>query len=376
MPQNLLLKEWIKAMKIKHHIIPIFVPHVGCPHDCVFCNQKKITGLSTDMTKEEVDNTIKSYLKTIPKSNQKLEVAFYGGSFTAIDKDIQKDLLSIANKYKKKGLIDTIRLSTRPDAIDRDILDLLREQGVDIIELGVQSLSQGVLDKSNRGHTKEDVYEAVRLIREYDFKLGLQMMIGLLGDTREKSIYTASEIIKLKPDLVRIYPTLVVKDTYLETLYNENKYNALSLEEATKISSIILMMFEVNEINVIRVGLQPTENICSESGEVVAGPFHPSFRQIVESKIYAFILSEFLEEIDVQSNSIEIQINNKEISNFVGQNGVNKDLIKNKYNIRKIIIKGIEQDKGSFYIIINEEKHIINRKTYIEKYLKSIDISI
>lgn len=376
MPQNLLLKEWIKAMKIKHHIIPIFVPHVGCPHDCVFCNQKKITGLSTDMTKEEVDNTIKSYLKTIPKSNQKLEVAFYGGSFTAIDKDIQKDLLSIANKYKKKGLIDTIRLSTRPDAIDIDILDLLREQGVDIIELGVQSLSQGVLDKSNRGHTKEDVYEAVRLIREYDFKLGLQMMIGLLGDTREKSIYTASEIIKLKPDLVRIYPTLVVKDTYLETLYNENKYNALSLEEATKISSIILMMFEVNEINVIRVGLQPTENICSESGEVVAGPFHPSFRQIVESKIYAFILSEFLEEIDVQSNSIEIQINNKEISNFVGQNGVNKDLIKNKYNIRKIIIKGIEQDKGSFYIIINEEKHIINRKTYIEKYLKSIDISI
>lgn len=363
-------------MKIKHHIIPIFVPHVGCPHDCVFCNQKKITGLSTDMTKEEVDNTIKSYLKTIPKSNQKLEVAFYGGSFTAIDKDIQKDLLSIANKYKKKGLIDTIRLSTRPDAIDIDILDLLREQGVDIIELGVQSLSQGVLDKSNRGHTKEDVYEAVRLIREYDFKLGLQMMIGLLGDTREKSIYTASEIIKLKPDLVRIYPTLVVKDTYLETLYNENKYNALSLEEATKISSIILMMFEVNEINVIRVGLQPTENICSESGEVVAGPFHPSFRQIVESKIYAFILSEFLEEIDVQSNSIEIQINNKEISNFVGQNGVNKDLIKNKYNIRKIVIKGIEQDKGSFYIIINEEKHIINRKTYIEKYLKSIDISI
>lgn len=363
-------------MKIKHHIIPIFVPHVGCPHDCVFCNQKKITGLSTDMTKEEVDNTIKSYLKTIPTSNQKLEVAFYGGSFTAIDKEIQKELLSIANKYKKKGLIDRIRLSTRPDAIDTCALNLLKEQGVDIIELGVQSLSQDVLDKSNRGHLKEDVYEAVRLIKKYKFKLGLQMMIGLLGDTSDKSIYTASEIIKLKPDLVRIYPTLVVKDTFLETLYNENKYSALSLEEATKISSIILMMFEINDINVIRVGLQPTENICSESGEVVAGPFHPSFRQIVESNIYAFILTEFFRRIDVKSEAIEIQISKREISNLVGQNGINKDLIKKEYKLKKISIKGIEQDKDSFYIIIDGVKHIVNRKTYISKYLKSIDISV
>lgn len=357
-------------MKIKHHIIPIFVPHVGCPHDCVFCNQKKITGRSTDITSEEVDNTIKSYLETIPDSNEKLEVAFYGGSFTAIEKDIQRELLSVANSYKQRGLIDRIRLSTRPDCIDMDILDLLKANGVDIIELGVQSLNQEVLDKSNRGHSKEDVYKAVDLINDYNFTLGLQMMLGLPADTKEKSISTAKEIINLKPDFSRIYPTLVVKETYLEKLYIEDKYEPLSVEQAVDISSIILMMFELSDINVIRIGLQPTENISAESGEVVSGPFHPSIRQLVESDIYKTILKLFLDENRIVGEEIKIEISKKEISNIVGQKSKNVDMIKNNYNIKKVTINGIDIDKDKFYITDKKNKYEIVKKTYIEKYLK------
>lgn len=371
MQQKQLLLEWMKTMKIKHHIIPIFVPHVGCPHDCVFCNQQKITGISTDITSEDVDNTIKSYLETIPESNQELEVAFYGGSFTAIDRDIQRKLLSVANKYKIKGLIDRIRLSTRPDCIDLDILKLLRECGVDIIELGVQSLEQDVLDKSNRGHSKEDVLEAVRIIKESNFTLGLQMMLGLPGDTKERSIYTAKEIIKLEPDFVRVYPTLIVKDTYLETLYFEQRYIPLSVEQAVDISSVILMLFEYSDINVIRIGLQPTENISSESGEVVAGPFHPSFRQFVESKIYGLVLDEFLEENSIEDADMKIEVNKKQISNIVGQKSVNIKTIREKFNLRKVTVHGADISQESFYIIYKGQKYEVKRRKYIEKYLKN-----
>ena len=358
-------------MKIKHHIIPIFVPHIGCPHDCVFCNQKKITGKGTDITSKEVDNTIKTYLETIPQSNEKLEVAFYGGSFTAIDKDVQRELLSIANSYKQRGLIDRIRLSTRPDCIDVDILKMLKDNGVDIIELGVQSLDQEVLDKSNRGHSKEDVYRAVDLIKDFDFIIGLQMMLGLPGDTKEKSINTAKQLIDLKPDLVRIYPTLVVKETYLEKLYIEKKYQALSVEDAVDISSIILMMFELKNINVIRIGLQPTENISSESGDLIGGPFHPSFRQLVESNIYKIILGLFLDEKRIMQDRIKIEVSKKEISNIVGQKSENIKMIKANSGITKIDINGTEISKEKFYVIDNKKIYEILRNVYIEKYLKT-----
>ena len=361
----------MKIMRIKHHIIPIFVPHVGCPHDCVFCNQTKITGISTDITSEEVDNTIKSYLETIPESNQELEVAFYGGSFTAIDRDIQKELLGVANEYKSKGLIDRIRLSTRPDCIDNDVLELLNDNGVDIIELGVQSLEQDVLDKSNRGHSKADVYNAVNLIKESNFILGLQMMLGLPGDNEERSIYTAKEIIRLKPDFVRIYPTLIVKDTYLETLYFEKKYKPLSVEQAVDISSIILMLFEYADINVIRIGLQPTENICSESGEVIGGPFHPSFRQLVESKIYGLILDEFFETRRIVGCDIKIDINKKEVSNIVGQKSINIKTIRNKYDLRKVSVNGTEEPREYFCIKDDKNEYKIEKLKYIKKYLKN-----
>ena len=230
---------------MKKRIIPIFVPHKGCPHDCIFCNQKKITGVSTDVTSEDARNIIEECLETIDKDAD-VEIAFFGGSFTAIDIDIQKSLLSVAKEYVEKGLVKDIRMSTRPDCIDEDILSMLKEYKTSIIELGVQSLDEKVLLDSIRGHQSEIVYKSSKMIKNSGIKLGLQMMIGLPADTEEKCIFTAKKFVELKPDCVRVYPTLVVKDTGLEKLMEQNKYNPFTLEESVNIVKKVLVLFYVN----------------------------------------------------------------------------------------------------------------------------------
>ncbi|KNF08779.1 radical SAM domain protein [Gottschalkia purinilytica] len=360
-------------MSTRYHIIPIFVPHTGCPHDCVFCNQRKITGVSTNITKDDVKEIIETYLQTIPQSNEKLEIAFYGGSFTGIESDVQKELLSIAFEYKKRGTVDRIRLSTRPDYIDDERLLLLKDHGVDIIELGVQSMDEEVLEKSYRGHTSDDVRKAVKLIREYDFYLGLQMMMGLPKDTREKILYTTYELLSLHPDFVRIYPTLVITDTYLEKQYLNGEYKPLTLEEAVSIATDVLMIFENYNIKVIRIGLQPSDNVA-EGKEIVSGPFHSSFRQLVESNIYRHIMSEVLKDINTHTREIKILIGNKEISNLAGQRSSNIDFLKETFNLKKILIKGDNIPKDYFYIQTNNKSYKIDRKKYINNYLKQRDL--
>lgn len=352
-------------MSKRHHIIPIFVPHRGCPHDCVFCNQKKVTGLNTDISERQVENIISEYLKTIPSSNETLEVAFFGGSFTGIKKEIQIELLQSAKKYKDKGVIDHIRLSTRPDYISLEILELLQVMGVGIIELGVQSMDSNVLNQSNRGHTAEDVINAVELIRKYHFRLGLQMMVGLPGDSKNKSIKTALEIVKLKPDFTRIYPTLVINDTLLEKEYLSSRYKPLSLSDAVDICCDILMIFRYNKIPVIRLGLQPTDNIAL-GGEVLGGPFHSSLRQLVETKLYQRVLDDFFENIELNFNEIVIKVNNKEISNIVGQKSSNLKHLRNEYGINKAKVMPLDIPKGFFYVMIEKKEYKIDIDKYIE----------
>lgn len=358
-------------MSNNYFIIPIFVPHLGCPHDCVFCNQRRITGLSTNVTSEDVERIIEEHLATFPKNENRIEVAFYGGSFTGIDESIQRELLSIPLKYKNKNKIHGIRLSTRPDYIDENILNLLKEYKVDTIELGVQSLADDVLKKSGRGHNSQQVYDASQLIKKYDFNLGLQMMIGLIGDSKEKSIYTAKEFIKLEPYCVRIYPTLVIRDTYLEKLYKEQRYEPLSLNEAVNISRDLLMLFEYYNIHVIRVGLQPTENITLGK-DVIAGPFHPSFRQLVESSIYRLILDNFLDNHKelIKNNIIKIKTNKKNISNIVGQKSSNKRYFINKYKLKNIKIYEEDISLDDIILTIGNFDYTINKKNVIKKYLK------
>jgi len=334
----------------KHYIIPIFVPHSGCPHDCVFCNQKKITGLSTNVTPKDVEEIILQHLEYF-KRDSFIEVAFYGGSFTAIDLNIQRDLLEIPYKYKMNGIINEIRLSTRPDAITEEILDNLKKYSVNTIELGVQSLDEEVLHASERGHTSEDVYTSSKLIKKYGFKLGLQMMIGLPKDNIKKSIRTCIEFIKMEPDCVRIYPTLVIKDTYLEKLYKLGEYKALGLPEAVEYSSLLLMLFYINNINVIRVGLQPTENI-QLGKDVITGPFHPSFRQLVETNIYKILLDFYFSNNQISKDNFDmvIEANSKKISLIVGQYSSNLKYWMERYGFRKIKI--YEKDISSDFICI------------------------
>ncbi|MBZ2173903.1 radical SAM protein [Schnuerera sp. xch1] len=361
-------------MSKNHYIIPIFVPHLGCPHDCVFCNQRRITGLSTDVTPNYVRKTIEEHLSTFPNRKITIEVAFYGGSFTGIQNSIQKELLAVPFEYKNKGKIDAIRLSTRPDYIDKEVLNLLNEYKVDTIELGVQSLNDEVLNKSGRGHNVQQVYIASKLIKEYGFNLGLQMMIGLVEDNRERAIFTAKEFVKLEPYCVRIYPTLVIKDTYLEKMYNNNDYTPLSLEEAVDTATILLMLFEYYNINVIRIGLQPTDNIRLGK-DVIAGPFHPSIRQLVESNIYRIILKDYLDRYyeDMFNKTLIIETNGKNISNIAGQKSSNIDFMVDRYKLKnvKIYIKDIPRDIIEI-TIVNSKKATLSRKKAIENYIKKI----
>ncbi|WP_352419573.1 radical SAM protein [Proteiniborus sp.] len=357
-------------MSTKHHIIPIFVPHVGCPHDCIFCNQRKIALEKANIDEDSIKLTIDSYINTIPDTNEKLELAFFGGSFTGIDMSIQRNLLKIAYYYKKNGFIDRIRLSTRPDYIDKKRLDILKQYDVDIIELGVQSMCPDVLQNSYRGHSDVDVINATKLINDYDFILGLQMMVGLPGSNYEKELFTAKQLIKMKPSIVRIYPTLVIKDTYLEKKYYCGEYNPLPLDKALDTCMDLLMMFNYNDINVIRIGLQPTDNIAANK-DVIAGPFHPAFRQLVEGKAYREYLKMFFDIHTEINSSIQVYLNNREISNFAGQCSSNLKFLRESYGIKRAKIIGKDIDKESFFIISEEIRYELKIKELIEKYLVS-----
>lgn len=318
--------------------IPIFVPHKGCPYDCVFCNQRRITGIVKEVVPSDVDFIINNFLRTIPKDDRYVEVAFFGGSFTGIPIEEQSALLEAVRKYKNQ--IDGIRLSTRPDYINKEILDNLLKYGVTTIELGVQSMDDNVLKLSNRGHTSRQVVEAVNLIKEYPFRLGLQMMTGLPGDTPKSSLYTADEIIKLNPQMVRIYPTLIIKDTYLEKMYTEGRYIPQNLDEAVELSKQLILKFEKYGIDVIRVGLQSTEEI-NEKGSVVAGPVHSSFRELVEGSIYYDLIKEKIKD---KTGTVVIYVNDREISKAIGNRRINIKKAKLEYNV-DLKIKGISSLK-------------------------------
>lgn len=309
---------------MKQKTIPVFVPHMGCPNDCSFCNQRKITGKDEEMTPELARKLIEESLSTI--ESDYVEIGFFGGSFTGIDKEFQRELLSVAKEYKDAKKIHAIRLSTRPDYIDEERLALLKEYGVDTIELGAQSMDDEVLKFNRRGHTSEDTQKASRLIKSYGFKLGLQMMTDLYGDTNEKCKQSAEKIIALSPDCVRIYPTLVLSGTYLDELYNKGEYIPQNLDDAVKLCADLKTRFDEEKIPVIRIGLMSSDNINPEK-DVVAGPYHPSMGELVLSEIY---LRKILKEINTDA---EILVNKRDISAFVG----NK-----KSNIKKLKDAGFE----------------------------------
>jgi histone acetyltransferase (RNA polymerase elongator complex component) len=328
-------------MSLKHIVIPIFIPHKGCPFDCIYCNQKKISGQIDEVTEKGMREIIDSHLESI-QNGAYIEIGFYGGSFTGIERERQIHYLEIANEYIKRNLVKKIRLSTRPDYISKEILDYLKYYNVGTIELGVQSLDEEVLSKTYRGHNVDDVIKSSNLIKDYGFSLGIQTMIGLPGDNFSKAIETAKKVIGLKPEIVRIYPTLVIKETYLLVLYRNGKYIPLSLDEAVSLSAQLLEVYELNNINVIRIGLQPTENI-NAGMDIVAGPFHPAFRQLVESKLVLNKIEKYISNNSLSNaGNILVYTSSKNVSNVVGQHRENLNFLKSKYNFR--IVKVITDD--------------------------------
>lgn len=362
-------------MSNKMKIIPIFVPHVGCKNDCVFCNQKTITGKGTvRVNSQYAIDIVEEFKKTIDKDTP-TEIAFFGGSFTAIDKNLQEELLVVAKHYKDAGVVQRIRMSTRPDAIDNEILDLQKKYSVDIIELGIQSLDDEVLRKSNRGHTRKDSENASKLIKEYGFTLGHQIMPGLPGSSIEKEKMTCDDSISMRPDIVRIYPTLVIKGTELLQMYVKCLYKPLTMKYAVDITAYMYSKYMINNIKVIRIGLQNTDSI-DEGADVVGGPFHSAFRQLVEQKLYLNSIVEIIKDKELESKSIKILADNRIISELVGQNKSNTIKIKNMFNIKKISF-GNSSNLNSIEIYDGDIKIGSFMKSEIyDNYLNGVNVGV
>ena len=341
----------------KQYIIPIFVPHLGCPNDCVFCNQQSISGQKKPMTVKEAQKTIEMYLEDIDYAHNNVEIAFFGGSFTAIDVNLQEDLLKLAYSYTKQKKVKSIRISTRPDYINRQVLKRLKKYKVKIIELGVQSANDYILNKSKRGHTFEDVKKASRLIKLYGFTLGHQIMVGLPESTKIDEINTVKEIIKLRPKIVRIYPVLVVKGTQLEKDYLAGKYQALTVVQAVETCKEIAVMFGKKKIQIIRIGLQGTEEISdptSDKSEIVAGPYHPAFRQLVEAGLWYDVMLAKIKKLNAKVKEVVIHINPVDVNNVIGHKKENAIKLKEIYDVDLIIEQSDKIKQGKSKITITK----------------------
>ena len=322
---------------MKHSNIAIFVPHNGCPHQCSFCNQKEITGQGFQPHRGDVFSAVETARKSLGANTRNAEIAFFGGSFTAIDREYMTELLSAAFPFVKSGEFSGIRLSTRPDAVNNEILDILESYGVTSVELGAQSMDDDVLMLNERGHTAYDVEKSSKLIKEYGFSLGLQMMTGLYGSTDEKDWCTAEKIAALKPETVRIYPTVVMKGTKLYELYHEGKYDPPDTLQSVPLCAGLLRYFEDRGIRVIRLGLHDSGSLRES---MAAGAFHPSFRELCESQIMLENALMSLKQNRITDGKVLFTVHPKSVSRFMGQKRSNIKALE------KMGIKAVVQQNG------------------------------
>lgn len=342
----------------KRYIIPIFVPHLGCPNNCTFCNQKTISGQTKEVTPNDVKETVEYYLSSFKEKNVYTEIAFFGGSFTGIDVEKQEDLLRVAYEFIKDKKVNSIRVSTRPDYIDKDRLKLLKKYKVKTIELGVQSTNDYILRKCKRNHTFNDVKKASKLIRWYGFTLGHQMMVGLPDSTLLDELRTAKDLAKFKPKIMRIYPVLVLKGTELEKEYLAGTYFPLSVEQAVERCKELCYFFAKKKINVIRVGLQSTDTISdlskNEDSEVVAGPYHETFRQLVEASINYDTIVRKIRSFNTKVKEVEILTSPDNVNNVVGYKRENVTKLKDFYDVDAKIKQDSNMKKGKIEINVTK----------------------
>ncbi|MBQ8042544.1 MAG: radical SAM protein [Clostridia bacterium] len=327
---NLSRELGLNIKKDNTYIIPIFIPHRGCKNECVFCNQRKISGETRDVTEGDIRQEIDKYLDMYKDNTRKKQIAFFGGSFTGLEIEDQIRFLNVANEYIQKGLVENIRISTRPDYISELILKILQQKNVKIIELGVQSMDGEVLKAAKRGHTAEQVVKASNLIKKYGFTLGHQVMVGLPKSTLEKEIYTMQKCIELKPEIVRIYPVYVLKESKLWDMYEDKEYTPLEIEDAVKRASAMYSLCVENGINVIRIGLQTTEEINSKNVEI-AGPVCDNYKERVLSYISYNNVKEKLDKVK-PNKQIKLVVSSKEVNYVVGNNKSNLHKYNSEYS--------------------------------------------
>ncbi len=333
---NLSQELGLNIKKDDTYIIPIFIPHRGCKNECVFCNQRKISGETRDVTEGDIRQEIEKYISMYKDNTRKKQIAFFGGSFTGLEIEDQVRFLNVANEYIEKGLVENIRISTRPDYISELILKILKQKNVQIIELGVQSMDDEVLKAAKRGHTSEQVVKASKLIKKYGFTLGHQVMVGLPESTMEKEIATMKKCIELKPEIVRIYPVYVLKESKLWDMYENKEYTPLELEDAVKRASAMYGLCVENGINVIRIGLQTTEEINSKNMEI-AGPVCDNYKERVLSYISYNNVKQKLDKLK-PNKQVQLVVNPKEVNYIVGNNKANLHKYNSEYS-GKVSIK-------------------------------------
>jgi len=334
-------------------IIPVFIPHAGCPHQCVFCNQKTISGQKEsgiDAARVQIEK-----YATWTKPSPENELAFYGGSFTALPTEFQELLLKLAVEYRTKGLIGKIRVSTRPDYIDEIVIALLKQYGVKTVELGAQSLDDRVLAKAERGHTGIQVAEAVNMLKKDGFIVGLQFMVGLPGQDWDSLRETLKQAITLKPDMARIYPLLVIRGTALAKSYAEGEYGPLTLDEAVEQTFYLYQGLTENGINVIRMGLQPDLELCQE-GNILAGPFHPSFGELVKSYGYKIAIKKQIDALPVGKYEMTI-VHPANLASII--RGMHKANLTFWEADGKVKVKFTEGDEFNIIIICHTDKNTI-----------------
>ena len=339
----------------KHINIPLFIPHLGCPNQCVFCNQRTISGV-LEFDPDSVRDVIEESLSTKPNDTT-AEIAFFGGSFTGIERDLMLKLLSIAKEYVDKGLVTSIRCSTRPDYINDEILNILKEYSVNVIELGLQTTNDRILNITKRGHTFSDEERAVKLVVDAGFTLVGQMMIGLPGSTLEDEIECAKFIINSGAKFARIYPTVVFRDTELCYMTEKGEYSPLSLVEATERTATVLTLLRNNGVKVIRVGLCASENLVNDK-TYFAGPNHPALGELVENKVYLSKMEAQINEIyNEKPQTVEFMIPKGARSKVIGQKQCNIKKLSELYGIKNIKLTESEGVDEGIVTLIKHERN-------------------
>ena len=336
-------------------IIPIFIMHQGCPHRCIFCNQQKTVGpYPKDVSEAFFRQTVISHLQHIKKKPDQVQIAFYGGNFTGMAKQDQIRLLGYAKPFLEEGSVSAVRISTRPDCIDQERLDLLKGYGVQIVEIGAQSLVDDVLKRANRGHAARDVDAAVQMLKANGFEVGVHLMAGLPGDGPEGFACSVDRTIALQPKTVRIHPTLVLTGTRLAQDYRNGRYEPLSLDEAVLLCKSALLKFAAAGIPVIRIGLQTTPEM-EKHGTVIAGPYHPAFRFLVESSIFFDRASSLLSTGDFQEKAVVFSVCPRDQSNLRGLRNENMRTLQKRFGLSGIRVSpDAAQPAGTLHVHCGE----------------------